>query len=120
MADRLLDRLEDCRRTFERAVVLGGAGAKVAERLSGGRAGIQVRAGSVTRRVLAIEPEAVEVSMLVYCSSTAVLIWALAKLQPRSMRAPTHSLACLPTCLRAGGCACGHLSGPTGPCSLAC
>ncbi|KAI7842365.1 hypothetical protein COHA_004004 [Chlorella ohadii] len=41
VADRLLDRLEDCRRTFERAVILGGAGAKVAERLAGGRAGIQ-------------------------------------------------------------------------------
>lgn len=46
MADRLLDRLEDCRRTFERAVILGGAGAKVAERLAGGRAGIQVRLGA--------------------------------------------------------------------------
>ncbi len=42
MADRLLDRLEDCRRSFERAIILGGAGAKVAERLAGGRAGIQV------------------------------------------------------------------------------
>lgn len=46
MADRLLDRLEDCRRTFERAVILGGAGAKVAERLAGGRAGIQVLLGT--------------------------------------------------------------------------
>lgn len=42
--DRLLDRLEDCRRSFETAVILGGAGAKVAERLAGGRAGIKVRA----------------------------------------------------------------------------
>lgn len=39
--DRLLDRLEDCRRSFEVAVVLGGAGAQVAERLAGGRAGVQ-------------------------------------------------------------------------------
>ena len=46
VADRLLDRLEDCRRSFERAVILGGAGAKVAERLAGGRAGIQVRASA--------------------------------------------------------------------------
>lgn len=45
MTDRLLDRLEDCRRSFERAVVLGGSGAKVAERLAGGRAGIQASAG---------------------------------------------------------------------------
>lgn len=42
VADRLLDRLEDCRRTFERAVVLGGAGAAVAARLASGRAGVQV------------------------------------------------------------------------------
>lgn len=41
VAERLLDRLEDCRRSFERAVVLGGAGAQVAARLAGGRAGIQ-------------------------------------------------------------------------------
>lgn len=45
VAERLLDRLEDCRRSFERAVVLGGAGAQVAARLAGGRAGIQVRVG---------------------------------------------------------------------------
>lgn len=42
VAERLLDRLEDCRRSFETAVVLGGAGAQVAERLAGGRSGIQV------------------------------------------------------------------------------
>jgi hypothetical protein len=41
VATRLLDRLEDCRRSFETAIVLGGAGAKVAERLAGGRSGIQ-------------------------------------------------------------------------------
>jgi NADH dehydrogenase [ubiquinone] 1 alpha subcomplex assembly factor 5 len=41
VVDRLLDRLEDCRRSFEVAVVLGGAGAQVAQRLAGGRAGIQ-------------------------------------------------------------------------------
>ncbi|KAL4448082.1 hypothetical protein ABPG75_005301 [Micractinium tetrahymenae] len=41
VAERLLDRLEDCRRSFERAVVLGGSGAQVAARLAGGRAGIQ-------------------------------------------------------------------------------
>lgn len=43
VAERLLDRLEDCRRSFERAAVLGGAGAQVAARLAGGRGGIQVR-----------------------------------------------------------------------------
>ncbi len=46
VAERLLDRLEDCRRSFERAAVLGGAGARVASRLAGGRAGIQVRAAT--------------------------------------------------------------------------
>eukprot|EP00887_Chlorella_sp_A99_P004594 scaffold4.g4594.t1 len=41
VAERLLDRLEDCTRSFPRAVVLGGAGAQVLERLGGGRAGIE-------------------------------------------------------------------------------
>lgn len=41
MAERLLDRLEDCRRTFPQAVVLGGAGAQVLQRLGSGRAGIE-------------------------------------------------------------------------------
>ena len=42
VTERLLDRLEDCRRSFRTAVVLGGAGAQVAQRLAGGRAGVQV------------------------------------------------------------------------------
>lgn len=41
MADRLLDRLEDCTRSFPDALVLGGAGAQVLRRLGGGRAGVE-------------------------------------------------------------------------------
>lgn len=41
VAERLLDRLEDCRRTFPVAAILGGAGMEVASRLVNGRAGIQ-------------------------------------------------------------------------------
>lgn len=41
MAERLLDRLEDCKREFPTAVVLGGAGECVIKRLADGRAGIQ-------------------------------------------------------------------------------
>ena len=41
MAERLLDRLEDCKRTFPRVAVLGGAGEAVVSRLCGGRAGIE-------------------------------------------------------------------------------
>jgi len=41
IAERLLDRLEDCKRSFPVAAVLGGSGGAVLERLHGGRAGIQ-------------------------------------------------------------------------------
>ncbi|CAL5229286.1 g12583 [Coccomyxa viridis] len=41
VAERLLDRLEDCKRTFPRVAVLGGAGEAVVSRLCGGRAGIE-------------------------------------------------------------------------------
>lgn len=41
MAERLLDRLEDCKREFPVAVVLGGAGEDVIKRLTGNRAGIK-------------------------------------------------------------------------------
>ena len=41
MVDRLLDRLEDCKRDFPRAAVLGGAADSVLSQLVGGRAGIQ-------------------------------------------------------------------------------
>ena len=41
MAERLLDRLEDCNREFPVAVVLGGAGESVLKRLVNRRAGIQ-------------------------------------------------------------------------------
>ena len=41
MAERLLDRLEDCNRNFPTAVVLGGAGESVIKRLANGRAGVQ-------------------------------------------------------------------------------
>lgn len=41
MTERLLDRLEDCKRTFPVAAVLGGAGEAVLQRLAGGRAGIE-------------------------------------------------------------------------------
>ncbi|GBF91973.1 methyltransferase [Raphidocelis subcapitata] len=41
VSDRLLDRLEDCVAKFPTAVVLGGAGEYIAERLAGGRGGIE-------------------------------------------------------------------------------
>ena len=41
VAERLLDRLEDCKRTFPRVAVLGGAGEAIVSRLYGGRAGIE-------------------------------------------------------------------------------
>lgn len=41
MAERLLDRLEDCKRTFPSVAVLGGAGEAIVSRLRGGRAGIE-------------------------------------------------------------------------------
>ncbi|CAK0787089.1 hypothetical protein CVIRNUC_010305 [Coccomyxa viridis] len=41
VAERLLDRLEDCRRTFPQAAVLGGAAEAVVTRMCGGRAGIE-------------------------------------------------------------------------------
>ncbi len=40
MVDRLLDRLEDVRRGFPVAAVVGGAAAAAAARLAGGRAGV--------------------------------------------------------------------------------
>lgn len=41
MAERLLDRLEDCKREFPVAVVLGGAGESIVQRLANGRAGVE-------------------------------------------------------------------------------
>ncbi|KAK9917381.1 hypothetical protein WJX75_003779 [Coccomyxa subellipsoidea] len=41
VAEQLLDRLEDCKRTFPVVAVLGGSGRAVLQRLGGGRAGIQ-------------------------------------------------------------------------------
>lgn len=41
MAERLLDRLEDCKRDFPTAVVLGGAGESILKRLTNSRAGVQ-------------------------------------------------------------------------------
>lgn len=41
VAERLLDRLEDCKRTFSWVAVLGGAGEAVVKRMCGGRAGIE-------------------------------------------------------------------------------
>ncbi|KAK9823525.1 hypothetical protein WJX72_003397 [[Myrmecia] bisecta] len=41
VAECLLDRLEDCKRSFHTAVILGGAGECVARRLAAGRAGIK-------------------------------------------------------------------------------
>lgn len=37
---RLLDRLEDCTRSFSKALILGGAGAQIQAALEGNRAGI--------------------------------------------------------------------------------
>ncbi|PNH11022.1 putative methyltransferase At1g22800 [Tetrabaena socialis] len=48
VAERLLDRLEDCRRTFPTAVVLGGAAVPVVHQLAGGRAGIE--------RIVVVDP----------------------------------------------------------------
>eukprot|EP00884_Botryococcus_braunii_P018820 jgi/Botrbrau1/5621/Bobra.55_1s0010.1 len=39
VAERLLDRLEDCKRAFPAAAILGGAGIEVASRLINGRGG---------------------------------------------------------------------------------
>ena len=41
VAERLLDRLEDCKRAFPVVGVLGGAGGAVLQRLKCGRAGIE-------------------------------------------------------------------------------
>lgn len=41
VAERLLDRLEDCKRAFPVAGVLGGSGGAVLQRLKSGRAGIE-------------------------------------------------------------------------------
>ncbi|GIL64585.1 hypothetical protein Vafri_18484 [Volvox africanus] len=41
VSERLLDRLDDCRRSFPTAVVLGGAALPVLHQLAGGRAGIE-------------------------------------------------------------------------------
>lgn len=41
IAERLLDRLEDCKRAFPLAAVLGGAGESIIKKLGGGRAGIE-------------------------------------------------------------------------------
>ncbi len=41
VAEQLLDRLEDCKRTFPVVAVLGGCGGPVLQRLGGGRAGIE-------------------------------------------------------------------------------
>ncbi|GLC35420.1 hypothetical protein PLESTB_000209200 [Pleodorina starrii] len=41
VSERLLDRLEDCRRGFPTAVVLGGAALPALQQLAGGRAGIE-------------------------------------------------------------------------------
>lgn len=41
VASRLVDRLEDCTRSFPRALVLGGAGLQVLHALRGGRGGVE-------------------------------------------------------------------------------
>ncbi len=41
VASRLLDRLEDCTRSFPRALILGGAGLQVLHALSSGRGGVE-------------------------------------------------------------------------------
>jgi len=41
VTDRLLDRLEDCKRKFPTAAILGGAAEHVLDRIAGGRAGIE-------------------------------------------------------------------------------
>ncbi|GAX75078.1 hypothetical protein CEUSTIGMA_g2522.t1 [Chlamydomonas eustigma] len=41
VTERLLDRLEDCKRKFPRVAVLGGAGEHVINQLRGGRAGVK-------------------------------------------------------------------------------
>ena len=41
MAERLVERLEDCTRRFPRALILGGAGAQVLLSLGRGRAGVE-------------------------------------------------------------------------------
>ncbi|KAK9837273.1 hypothetical protein WJX81_002822 [Elliptochloris bilobata] len=41
VTERLLDRLEDCRRSFPVAAIIGGAGTSVAARLTGARAGVE-------------------------------------------------------------------------------
>ncbi|KAG2497192.1 hypothetical protein HYH03_004781 [Edaphochlamys debaryana] len=48
VSERLLDRLEDCKRAFPTAVVLGGAALSVVGQLAGGRAGIE--------RVIVVDP----------------------------------------------------------------
>ena len=40
ISERLLDRLEDCKRDFPNVAVIGGAGESVLSRLTNGRAGI--------------------------------------------------------------------------------
>ena len=41
VAERLVDRLEDCTRPFPHVLVLGGAGLEVLSQLRGGRAGVE-------------------------------------------------------------------------------
>lgn len=41
VAERVLDRLEDCTRPFPRALILGGAGVQVLDLLGAGRAGVK-------------------------------------------------------------------------------
>ena len=63
VAERLLDRLEDCRRTFPTAAVLGGAAEAVVTRMCGGRAGIE--------RVVLLDSSA---AMLERCKQQVVLV----------------------------------------------
>lgn len=41
VASRLVDRLEDCTRSFPKALILGGAGLQVIHALRGGRGGVE-------------------------------------------------------------------------------
>jgi hypothetical protein len=81
VTERLLDRLEDCRRSFPAAAVLGGACDAVARRLRGGRAGIE--------------------RLLVLDSSPAMLARVRAQHDEQQVR--LHACMCMHARLFAGG-----------------
>ena len=74
VTESLLDRLEDCKRTFPTVAVLGGAGDVVTSRLSNGRAGItKVLQMDISPGMLLRDQAKAQVAVSLLCNMTLLV-----------------------------------------------